>query len=219
MPVTACAFDALLFDLGGVVFEIDFGRMFARWAQDTGENADDLRARFSFDDAYARHERGEIAARDYFASLRTSLRIDLTDDRFLSGWTAIYLGEIPGVSDLLRSLAAQVPLYAFTNSNPAHRTVWATAYAETLKIFRHVFVSSDMGCRKPEPEAFAKIAAAIGVPLHRTLFFDDTAENVDGARAVGMQAVHVVPSSRAADIIAGSVRDLRPDARPAPGRR
>ena len=48
-----------------------------------------------------------------------------------------------------------------------------------------------MGLRKPEPAAFAAIAAAINVPLERILFFDDTRANVDGALAVGMQAVHV----------------------------
>jgi hypothetical protein len=31
MPVASRTFDALLFDLGGVVLSIDFDRMFARW--------------------------------------------------------------------------------------------------------------------------------------------------------------------------------------------
>jgi len=184
-------FDAALFDLGGVVLEIDFNRMFARWAECSGEEPETIRTRFAFDAFYARHERGEIQAREYFASLRFSLRIDLSDAQFAGGWTAIYVGEIPGVARLLRSLKDQVPLYAFTNSNTTHMQVWANAYADTLRSFRRVFVSSEMGMRKPEPEAFAAISAAIGVSLDRILFFDDTRENVEGALAVGMQAVHV----------------------------
>jgi putative hydrolase of the HAD superfamily len=89
-------------------------------------------------------------------------------------------------------------------------SVWVPAYAETLQNFRRVFVSSDMGIRKPEPEAFAMIAAAIGVPLPRILFFDDTAENVQGAMAVGMQAVHLPAGHGVADAIANSVRALQP---------
>ena len=46
--------DALLFDLGGVVIEIDFGRAFARWAAASGTPADTIRSRFSFDAAYER---------------------------------------------------------------------------------------------------------------------------------------------------------------------
>src|SRR5215510_11638470 len=166
--------DALLFDLGGVVIEIDFGRMFARWARHAGVDPESLRARFSFDRAYARHERGEIPVSEYFASLRSTLQIDLSDAQFIDGWTAIYVGVVPGIAELLRSLEERLPLYAFTNSNPTHVSVWAPAFADTLKIFRHVFVSSDMGVRKPEPEAFAMIAKKIGVPLPRILFFDDS---------------------------------------------
>jgi putative hydrolase of the HAD superfamily len=209
MPVVSRTFDALLFDLGGVVLSIDFNRMFARWAYYAGEELDTIRARFSFDAFYARHERGEIEASKYFASLRLSLRINLTDAQFTDGWTAIYVGEIPGVPQLLRSLKDQIPLYAFTNSNPTHMSVWANLYAETLKNFRRVFVSSDMGVRKPEPEAFEKIATAFGVPLSRILFFDDTQENVEGAMAVGMQAVHVNSAHGIGEAIAKSVGDLQ----------
>lgn len=132
---------ALLFDLGGIVIEIDFNRVFAVWAALSGERIETVKSRFSFDTFFERHERGEITARDYFASLRSSLSIDLS--------------------------------------------------AEELRSFRKVFVSCEMGMRKPEPEAFAGIAAEIGVPLDEILFFDDTRENVEGARAVGMRAVHV----------------------------
>jgi putative hydrolase of the HAD superfamily len=207
--VTSGPIDALLFDLGGVVLEIDFDRMFVCWAHHAGEKPDAIRARFSFDEFYARHERGEIPASEYFSSLRSSLGINLSDAQFVDGWTAIYVGEIPGVPRLLRSLKDHIPLYAFTNSNPTHRSVWADAYAETLRNFRRVFVSSDIGSRKPEPEAFAKVARAIGVPLDRILYFDDTGENIHGAMAVGMQAVQIVSAHGVAEAIAKSVRDIQ----------
>ena len=183
--------DALLFDLGGVVIEIDFGLMFTRWATDAGVPVETIRSRFSFDDAYERHERGELPARDYFAALRASLKIDLSDAELTAGWNAIYLGEVAGIRSLLGALAGRLPLYGFTNSNPTHQAFWTPRYAEVLKSFRRVFVSSEMGLRKPEAAAFAAISREIGVPLERILFFDDTAVNVEGARAIGMPAVLV----------------------------
>jgi putative hydrolase of the HAD superfamily len=54
------AADALLFDLGRVVIDIDFDRTVARWAAHAGCDPADLAARFSRDDAYQRHERGEL---------------------------------------------------------------------------------------------------------------------------------------------------------------
>ena len=43
--------------------------------------------------------------------------------------------------------------------------------------------------RKPDPEAFAEVARRMGVTPEEVLFFDDTEENVIGARAAGLRAV------------------------------
>jgi putative hydrolase of the HAD superfamily len=186
-----------------VVLEVDFDRVFVFWAACAGERLDAIRARFSLDTFYERHERGEIRASEYFASLRSSLGIDLSDDQFARGWTALYVGEIPKVATLLRRLKDRVPLYAFTNSNPTHQHVCAKDYAETLSCFRKVFVSFELGKRKPEAEAFEAVAAAIGVRLDRILFLDDTLENVESARVIGMQAVHVRSVADIENAIAG----------------
>src|SRR4051812_21209557 len=178
--------DALLFDLGNVVFRIDFERVFARWAAHAGCDAALLRARFSHDDAYQRHERGEIDAAAYFAALRETLGIDLSDAAFLEGWNAIWGPEIPGMAALLRRLKTRTRLYAFSNSNAAHHEGWSSRYADVLRVFDRVFVSCELGARKPEAAAFRAIAAIVGVPLARMVFFDDTAENVEAARAIGL---------------------------------
>jgi glucose-1-phosphatase len=183
--------EALLFDLGGVVIEIDFGLAFARWAQIAGVPVDQVKARFAFDAAYERHERGQIDCAQYFEALRAALGVRLSDAELLEGWNSIYVREVPGIRNLLAPLAARVPLYAFTNSNHTHTACWAPRYADVLQVFRKVFNSCELGLRKPEPAAFRAISAEIGHPLDRILFFDDTPVNVDGARAIGMPAVLV----------------------------
>ncbi|HXC55288.1 MAG TPA: HAD family phosphatase [Rhizomicrobium sp.] len=183
--------EALLFDLGGVFVDIDFQRAIARWAAHAGCEPERIRGRYMHDEAYERHERNEIGVGDYFASLRTSLGIDLTDAQFLDGWNAIFGDVIPGFAPLLARAAAQLPTYAFTNTNPAHEAFWSVRFADGLKPFRRIFVSSTLGLRKPERRAFDHVAREIGVPAARILFFDDAIANVEGARAAGMQAVHV----------------------------
>src|SRR2546421_13038946 len=93
--------DALLFDLGGVVIDIDFSRAFAHWAACAGCDERLVRERFSPDAVYNRHEIGEIGIDEYFANLRSSLGIDLTHAQFLEGWNAIFIGEVPGIAGLL----------------------------------------------------------------------------------------------------------------------
>jgi putative hydrolase of the HAD superfamily len=101
------------------------------------------------------------------------------------------VGEIPGALDRIRLASKRLPCYAFTNSNPTHRDAWAAAFPETVTAFERVFVSSDLGLRKPERAAFKAVSLGIGVTPSSIMFFDDTQENVRGARAAGMQAVHI----------------------------
>jgi len=189
--VTAPQVDALLFDLGGVVMALDWERCFASWARDSGRGIDEIRRRHRFDSAYERHECGGISEREFYASLRKTLGVELTDAQLAAGWCSIFAGEIPETVALLRRLEGRVPLYAFSNTNPEHQRAWSRQFEEALRPFRKVFTSCELGVRKPGRAAFEKVSREIGVPLERILFFDDTLENVDGARRAGLQAVHV----------------------------
>jgi putative hydrolase of the HAD superfamily len=107
------------------------------------------------------------------------------------GWNSLYVGEMPGVSTLLSKVAEKLSIYAFTNSNSTHQLVWSKKFEQVLSLFREVFVSSEIGKRKPEPAAFHAISFEIGVKLENILFFDDSLENIVGAEKIGMQTVHV----------------------------
>ncbi|CAN5716668.1 HAD family phosphatase [soil metagenome] len=183
--------EALLFDLGGVIMGIDFDRAVTYWEGAAALEPGALLGRFTIDEAYERHERGQLDATGYLAHLRTTLGVDLSDDDLGAGWNDIYLGPIPGVAPLLVAAAEALPTYAFTNTNVLHQSVWAPRFAAELAPFRRIFSSAELGLRKPEPAAFHLVAAEIGVPLERMLFFDDTAENVDAARALGLRSVLV----------------------------
>jgi len=182
---------ALLFDLGNVIIEISFQRALETWSKHSGVEAAILKTRFRPDNAYERHERGEISSEDYFAFLRESLAIDLSDEQFREGWNAIFLGEFTQTVSLLERLKAKMPIYAFSNINPTHKKFALTYYPDTLKLFERVFYSSDIGMRKPEERAFAHVASEMGFAPNEVLFFDDTEENIHAAKRFGMGAVLV----------------------------
>ena len=119
----ASSVDALLFDLGGVLIEIDFERALAHWARCSGMKVGELRGRLAFDEALRRYERGEIGAAEYFRSLRGVLGIDIADDDFDHGWNSIFAGEVPGIEALLWSLEAGAPMYVFSNTNADHQQI------------------------------------------------------------------------------------------------
>jgi len=196
------AADALLFDLGRVVLDIDFNKTLECWAGHADCEPEHLVGRFARDDMYQRHETGKIGDAEYFAALRASLGVDLSDAQFLEGWNAIFAGEMPGIAPLLERAAQRLPLYAFSNTNGAHVEHFSQAYADVLGHFREMFLSSAIGLRKPDAAAYDHVVKAIGVPASRIVFFDDLAENIEGARARGLTAVHVTSPDDVAHALA-----------------
>ena len=190
LPPAPSSVDVLLFDLGRVVLDINFDSMMAKWARHAGCAPADLVQRFVVNDSFKHHETGRIDDAAFFADLRQSLGIGLTDAQFLEGWNAIFAGEMPGIAPLLAGAAKRLPLYAFSNTNPAHVAHFSKAYAGVLGHFREIFLSSSIGLRKPDAEAYDHVVKAIGVPASRILFFDDSAANIEGARARGLCAIH-----------------------------
>jgi putative hydrolase of the HAD superfamily len=70
--------------------------------------------------------------------------------------------------------------------------------------FDAVVGSADLRAAKPSRAAFAAAAGAIGVPLERCLFVDDTVGHVEAARALGMRAAVF----EGADALRDLLRDL-----------
>ena len=183
--------EALLFDLGGVLLEIDFERVYRHWARRSRLSVDEIRARFSVDDAYQGHERGEVDAAGYFDHLRRLLQLECSDAEIAAGWNAVFVGRIEPALAQVRQARAHLPCYCFTNTNPTHQAAWSGGYPELASLFDEIFVSSELGMRKPERRAYEAVVRRMGVDPARVLFFDDLAQNIEGARAAGMQAVLV----------------------------
>ncbi|MES2196331.1 MAG: HAD-IA family hydrolase [Pseudomonadota bacterium] len=203
-PLSPASADALLFDLGRVVLDIDFNKVMGIWAGHAGCAPDDVMARFVVDDHYRHHETGAIDDAAFFQNLRGSLGIAISDEQFLEGWNAIFTGEMPGIAPLLARAASRMPLYAFSNTNPPHVAHFSKTYPDLLGHFREIFLSSSIGLRKPDAAAYDHVVKAIGVPPQRIVFFDDSADNIAGARARGLIGVHVTTT----DDVARALEEL-----------
>jgi putative hydrolase of the HAD superfamily len=194
--------EALLYDFGGVIIEISFDRVFARWAELSGLPFEHVKSHFRHGDAYNAHEKGQLDTRGFYDALRRDIGFGLDDSQIRDGWMQVLGDEIaPTVANIAR-LHGRMPQFLFSNTNTEHYEVWGPKHARALAPMGKQFISCFMGVRKPDAEAFEAVSRDLGVPLDRILFFDDTQRNIDGARAVGMQAVLV----RSPDDVAGALR-------------
>lgn len=99
-------------------------------------------------------------------------------------------GAIAGTVSILERLhAANIPLYAITN--------WAADTFETTRknypfmdLFRDIVVSGEEHQVKPDPEIYQVLLQRNDLKAEDCVFIDDNQHNVDGARRVGMHAIH-----------------------------
>ena len=105
-------------------------------------------------------------------------------------WHETLTHAIDGSVSILDELKDRgTPLYAITNWHQ-------TKFRETrerypfLGHFRDIVVSGDERVLKPDPAIFHLLLDRNGLAASDCLFIDDNVHNVEGARAVGMQAHH-----------------------------
>lgn len=192
---------ALLLDLGNVVLEVDFRRTFDYWARAANIDVKQLYERWQLDAAYEQHEVGAIDFATYVQALGERLGIALPMNHWLSGWNDLFVGPYLQVQDRLAAVSREIPLFAFTNTNPTHHETWSQRYPEAFRHFRNVYVSSEIGHRKPNVSAYRHVAADMGYEPHEIVFVDDTEENVAGAIEAGMDARRVSSEANVVEIL------------------
>ena len=172
-----------------MVVEVDIRRTFSHWAERAGVDERIFYERWSEDEAYRAHETGKLSFTEYTAALTETLGVSMSHTEWHKGWNEVFVGPYPGVQQKLVELTGTLPLFAFTNTNPTHEAAWRRRYAQALDHFDEIYVSSTIGLRKPDQEAFEHVASAMQLEPEEILFLDDNPENVRGAKASGLTPV------------------------------
>jgi len=178
-------FDAVLFDLGGVLVELGDPNDVFGWDGSVGR--DDFWRRWLASPAVRRFDAGRIDTDTFVRELLAELDLPLTPERFLKSFQGWVKGPYAGALPLLQALAPDYTLAYLSNVNALH---WERLRGETALFgpFDAGFPSFEIGRLKPDPEAYRYVLDALGVRAERVVFLDDNQPNVDGARAVGMRA-------------------------------
>lgn len=102
------------------------------------------------------------------------------------------LQEIPGAAATLRALEERgIALALLSNATDGDYIRRAVARFDWGRVFRPLIVSSDIGVRKPRPEAFRAVLRALPfAPGEIAMVGDSLRHDVGGAQALGLDAYH-----------------------------
>ena len=186
----------VVFDVGNVLIDWDAKRVYRDYFDSEAE-IEEFFAEIGFYTWNLQLDRGGTfaeAVADH--SARHPERAELIA-RFDRHWHLSVPGAIDGTVDLLHQLHdAGVPLYAITNFSREKWSECQDRFSFLRSRFRDVVVSAHENLVKPDPAIFELFLDRHELPAESCIFIDDSPANVEGARAIGMHAVHFTTPER-----------------------
>ena len=182
---------AVIFDWGGVLMRTaDPGPRLA-WDARLGLAAGGINRLVFESDDWRRAQLGQIGEDEVWSSL--GARLDLAPDALAELRRDFWAGDRleAEMVTLVRRLRSRFKTALLSNF-PASLRDLLTQLSLT-DAFDAITISGEEGIVKPDARIYQLAAQRSGLPTNECLFVDDFVENVKGACAAGMQALHFAP--------------------------
>jgi len=190
-------FPNIIFDLGGVILNLDISRTIKAFSEVSGRDFAQWYTQHKQKALFDAFEIGQISPDDFRNALRTELETPLSDAEIDRCWNAMLLDLPPERVQLLARLKQQKRTFLLSNTNAIHKAAFD-------KIIENQHGISSLGClfeqdyyshllkmRKPNEEVFHYILETHGLRAEETLFVDDSLQHIEGAKKVGLHAIHM----------------------------
>jgi putative hydrolase of the HAD superfamily len=178
---------AILLDIGGVLWHEKGTPLRVNWAGRCGLSPRE------FDDIVYNSEWGpqalvgDITGDEMWENIGDRLGLSpretgQCEDEYWDGiWDTEFL-------DFCRSLKSKYKLGILSDAESSARERTKAWINES--VFDMIVLSSEVGVCKPDPRIFHYALAQLGVAASETVFVDDRERNVNGAKALGIHAIH-----------------------------
>lgn len=192
-------FQNIIFDLGGVIINIDYQQTIDAFKQLSRAGAtiafNQQQQSALFDDL----ETGRISNEAFREKVREHYQLHATDAEIDAAWNAMLL-DIPAERiELLRKLRKNHRLYLLSNTNAIHLTAFNQIVQESHglpaldELFDKCYYSHLVDDRKPNPAIFERILQENNLKREETLFVDDSIQHIESAQKIGLQTLHLAP--------------------------
>ncbi|MGD1839378.1 MAG: HAD family hydrolase [Thermonemataceae bacterium] len=199
LPIVPSSIQNIIFDLGGVIINIDFDLTMQALQQFTTQEDLGKGAYLGKAPLFYEYETGQIGSATFLQRLQTQFQLKASTTQLNAAWNALLL-DIPAARiALLQQLQSQYRLFLLSNTNPIHFEAVeqilykASGVAHFHQLFEKVYLSYEMGKAKPEAAIYQQVLKENTLEAAATLFIDDSLANIEAAQQLGIQTVHIEP--------------------------
>lgn len=197
--------DAIIFDVGNVLYQWDIRHLYARLIDDQAE-LDHFVTHIVTPEWHFQHDAGRpLAEMVEELTAQYPHHAELIA-QYVPRWLETIPGPVPGMIDMAERLALLgYPLFGITNFGVEFWDMFRPT-APIFDLFRDIVVSGAEKLVKPDPAIYRLAIARFGIDPARTLFIDDREDNIASAIACGLQG-HVFRDTATleADLLARGV--------------
>ena len=187
---------AIIFDLGGVLLNIDYNKTKEAFEQLGVKDFHNMYSQAEANPLFERLEIGAIKEHDFYNHMQQHVDPAYNSKNIEQAWNAMLLDFRMESLNELKSLKKKYKLYLLSNTNYIHLKEFNKIYEHNVSkepfasLFDKVYFSHEIGLRKPNVEPFEYVVKENNLIPAQTLFIDDSLQNVEGARKAGLKVIH-----------------------------
>ncbi|MEN9743977.1 MAG: hypothetical protein RLZZ65_1782 [Bacteroidota bacterium] len=194
---------ALIFDLGGVLIDIDYQATEDAFIALGTEDFAERYTQFAQQDLFDLFETGQISPQHFVNKVLPLTRPGTTPNQVVAAWNAMLGGFPKEKIDYLLALKKHRPIYLLSNTNAIHWEVvkqqWKKKTDNALEaVFDRIFLSHEIQMRKPHVATYNWVLDQIELANDEVLFIDDSPQHVAGAKKAGITSFLYVPGTNLA---------------------
>lgn len=201
----------LLFDLGGVIMDIERERCVEALTRLGMQSANEMLGLYVQSGPFLKLEEGEMSPEEFCNEVRRRIPgggAGVTDAQVHNALNAFLIGIPEHRLVELRMLRKDFGIYLLSNTNPImyHSKIAECFRAEGREMadyFDGRVTSFESHLAKPDRAIFEYAIQHLGIKPEETLFLDDSQKNLDAAAEVGFATALVPPGSEFIDALAG----------------
>ena len=197
---------AIIFDLGGVILDIDYNLTRTAFEKLGVRNFDEMYSQSSADTLFRDLEMGKIPEENFYIELNKCTGLELSPFEIKQAWCAMLLDFREESLLLLNELKPKYRLFLLSNTNYIHIPEFNKIYYTKKRdkpfaeFFETAYFSCEMGLRKPDAECYDRVLKKEKLVPGKTIFVDDSIQNVEGAKLAGMQTILLEPGKYIEDL-------------------